>query len=210
MIIDNLPMTTRSKASIASGFILLLVTLGGLDSYLTGTLPPFGESDANGGTASAGTIGQTTSAPAGGVVKQSGPNVADVLLAQELTTSPSTDQSFLQQIVPPVDPVQTMVLLKDGDRVGLLSWVDSSDVQTYFLSLKEALHSSFSPDVRDLIDETQRREGRPTRNFLTFFDPGISPEERFVFVRVRERLYEMRFTDENKDTMFALMEALTN
>ena len=50
--------------------------------------------------------------------------------------------------------------------------------------------------------------GRPTRNLLTFLDPGLS-SERIVFVRVRERLYELHVAPGKDDVLFELVEALT-
>jgi len=77
-----------------------------------------------------------------------------------------------------------------------------------FLALKESLHGLFSPDMRDLLDENQAPEGKPPRNFLTFLDPAIS-EERLVFVRVRERLYEFHIAQAKEDAMYKLVETLT-
>jgi len=76
------------------------------------------------------------------------------------------------------------------------------------LALKEALHTTFSPEMRDLVDEVQTREGRPPRNLLTFLDPAIN-SERVVFIRVRERLYEFHIAPGRDDSIYDLIESLT-
>jgi len=99
--------------------------------------------------------------------------------------------------------------VKDGDRIGLIAWADSPQVKIYLLALKEALHSTFSPEMRDLVDEAQEREGKALRNLLTFLDPAIN-EERVVFIRIRERLYEFHVAEGKDAVVFDLIETLTN
>lgn len=142
-----------------------------------------------------------------GVAKAKGPNVQKILQRHSFTTSTTPEKIILSQIAPK-DQVNSFVLLKNGDRAGSIAWVSSPSVKRYYLMLKEALHGSFTPEVRDLLDETQRREGHPTRNLLTFTDPGLLPE-RAVFVRVRERLYEFHITEGSSKAIFNLIEDLT-
>jgi hypothetical protein len=104
--------------------------------------------------------------------------------------------------------VTTRVLLMDGDRAGLLAWIETPSVKQVFLVLKESLHILFTPEVRDLLDEVQTTPGKAPRNFLTFRDPGIS-EERLVFVRVRERLFEFHIAPLKEDAIYKLVEALS-
>jgi hypothetical protein len=150
-------------------------------------------------------------APVGGVRKVEGPDVGAVLGQLQFEAQAIGEPIFLSRIIPPEDgtTVTGAVLLKEGDRAGVLAWADSPKIKLYFLALKEALHESFTPAVRDLVDETQRREGKPTRNFLSFTDPGIS-EERIVFVRVRERLYEVHIAEGKDELMFGLIDALSD
>lgn len=145
-----------------------------------------------------------------GTPKMQGPNVLSILAAQEFETAePQKERSLTEQIIPAdVADIQTMILLKQGDRVGLMSWTESPQVKIYFLALKEALHSIFSPEMRDLVDEEQTREGRPPRNLLTFLDPAIN-SERVVFIRVRERLYEFHIAPGQDDSVYDLIESLT-
>jgi hypothetical protein len=75
--------------------------------------------------------------------------------------------------------------------------------------LKEALHESFSPQVQDLIDDVLSEEEGPERHMLTFLDPNLS-DERFVFIRLENRLYEFHITEGKDDSIFALIEELTH
>ncbi|MDD5026361.1 MAG: hypothetical protein PHH13_03215 [Candidatus Peribacteraceae bacterium] len=144
----------------------------------------------------------------GGVLKANGPDVDQTLAANQLTANPTDERSLLQGIVTDGTEVKTRVLMINGDRAGLISWVDSPKVKLYFLSLKEALSQSFSAEVRDLVDETQQPAGKPVRNLLSFSDPGIA-EERLAFMRVRERLYEFHITAGSDDAIFVLIDALS-
>ena len=143
-----------------------------------------------------------------GVRRSTGPDVLQEILDQGLTHTTTSEKTLLKKIVPSDLTVHSHAILADNDRAGSISWIDSTKVKIYFRALKEALHTSFSPSVSDLIDETQRVKGRPTMNLLTFFDAELSPE-RIVFVRVRQRLYELHVTEGNDDAIFALIDELT-
>lgn len=146
--------------------------------------------------------------PTDGVRKYAGPDVLAVLTQQQLEYK-AGEKMLLQKIIPEDEAtVHAQIIFKNGDRAGAIGWVDSPNVKRYFLSLKEALHATFTPAVQDLIDETQRREGKPPRNLLTFLDTGIL-DERIAFVRVRERLYELHITESEEDAIFELIEKLT-
>ena len=145
--------------------------------------------------------------PPVGIRPAQGPDVVQTIAAAQLTVGDTRETSIMSLLFPDTQ-ISTLVLLKDNDRIGLLSWTESPRVKVQFLGLKEALHGSFSPAIADLIDETQQREGHPTVNLLTFRDTGIS-EERLAFVRVRERLYEFHIAQGQEDTVFALIDALT-
>ena len=145
----------------------------------------------------------------GGVTKQTGPDVGEALASLGLEAKEGAERSILRRVIREDVTVQTSIVLKDGDRIGMISWTQSPLVKNYFLALKEALHTSFTPQMKDLVDETQRPEKKPVRNFLSFRDLGLSPE-RMVFVRVRDRLYEFRITEGAEERMFMLIEELTN
>jgi len=202
-------MTTRAKALSTGALLVVLAGLGTADylanGRITANLP---------GTGSGSTSSQIVENPTGtGSVSSSGPvakpagiDIAAELKAMGYETQDSTDLSMIAQVV--TGQPKTLVLLKNSDRVGSVTWIDSPQVKTYFISLKEGLLSAFSPNVKDLRDETLQNEGQPVRNILTFLDPALS-EERLVFVRVRERLHEFHIAAGKDTEMNTAIEALT-
>ncbi|MDD5469410.1 MAG: hypothetical protein PHO92_01260 [Candidatus Peribacteraceae bacterium] len=211
------------KLVFASGFTLVLIALSATDAVLTVKEHPFaalfqdrnetvgqqgGQNDPADTTPATGD--DTEPSTSGGTPKQEGANVGKILAEQKFEIEPLAESIFLAKIIPPEDGVKVTgaILLENGDRAGVLAWTDSPHVKLYFMALKEALHQSLSPAVKDLVDETQRQEGKPVRNFLSFLDTGIS-EERIVFVRVRERLYEMHIAPGKDERMFGLLDRVT-
>jgi len=190
------------------GFLLILIGVGAADALLT-DFRIFGEVEIPSAEESNGNTPRTIEFdPAESVIKAQGPNVLELLVAKKCTFAEVENESLLEMIIKDENPVHAYTLVHDGDRAGLVAWTESARVKVYFLALKEALHTSFSSNVSDLIDETKREPGKPTYNLLTFFDPAIS-EERLVFVRSRERLYELHIAEGNDDLMFELVEELT-
>lgn len=180
---------------IASAFTALLLALGTTDALLMGKRALLPSSPL------AADVG-------GGVTKNNGPEVVDAFASQSIEVAPPTQQSILERIVGTGKNVRSAVLLKGEDRIAFFSWMESPDVKTYFQALKDALHASFTPAVTDLRDEARVSSDRPVANFLTFRDTGIDPE-RLLFVRVRERLFEVHVTDGKEKEVDALMEALS-
>ena len=147
-------------------------------------------------------------APAGAVKKRGDINVLQTVTDLGFTTQDTREEALLSAVIQGEGAITKKTVLFKGDRAGLLVWVETPNVKQIFLVLKESLHSLFSAEVRDLLDENQSPPGKAPRNFLTFLDPGIS-EERIVFVRVRERLYEFRIAPSKADVMYKLIETLT-
>jgi len=212
-------MRMRNPTTLTVGLLTVLVALGTFDALLVENKklliqlqqpePPQEVAVvANSGSSSAA---QSSTAPAGGIRKIEEPNVLEILTVEQFNfADPARERSLLEQIIPSgVATVQAKVLVKDGDRIGLIAWADSPQVKIYLLALKEALHSTFSPEMRDLVDEVQEREGKALRNLLTFLDPAIN-EERVVFIRIRERLYEFHVAEGKDAVVFDLIETLTN
>jgi hypothetical protein len=85
----------------------------------------------------------------------------------------------------------------------------SADVKTIFTNLRKSLRISFSPDLKDVIDETQSEPGKPPRDVLSFLDPAIAPD-RLLFVRIRQRLYEFHVTAGSEKDVNELIDALTD
>lgn len=143
-----------------------------------------------------------------GVAPEDGPGIEDTLAVMQLTASQGREDSVLRDVLPQDWEVSSAVLLKNGDRIAYFAWTEGGQVKTYFSALKEALHGSFSEELRDLIDQTQEREGKPVRNILSFTDPKIF-EERMVFVRVRQHLFEFHVAPGKDAEVDQLIDALT-
>lgn len=142
-----------------------------------------------------------------GVTLSTGPDVPTIIASRQMVSQDTTETTLMGKVMTGT-PVTAKVLLVNGDRAGLIAWAESPSVKLFFMAIKEALQKSFSAEVTDLIDETQQQPGKPVRNLLTFRDPAFG-EERFAFVRVRDRLYEFHIAPGKDDAIFALIEALT-
>lgn len=198
-------MTHRTKLLTTLSLLVLLGALGAADYFLTdneyASLLPSDEELQP-------TTAKNEEEPASeGVAKQTGPDVRATIEEQNLTAVQSSDLTLLTQIVTD-EEVHSYALLRDGDRVGSVTWVESPGVKQLFIALKEALLPAFSSGLMNLKDTTLLEEGKPIRNLLTFMDPSIS-EEQMVFVRVRERLFEFQISSEQEDAMQPLIDALT-
>ncbi|MDD4628718.1 MAG: hypothetical protein PHE68_04990 [Candidatus Peribacteraceae bacterium] len=204
---------TMSKVFFAGILILCLAGLGAADAFFvekglpvsTATPPSTSSVPAVAGSSSMAASGTIV----GGVKKKTGADVLETVSSHGFTFENTDERTLIAGVVQNKESVQTRVLLKDGDRAGLLSWIETPLVKEYFSTLKESLHPLFSPEIKDLLDEIQRNPGKPPRNFLTFLDPGIS-EERLVFVRVRDRLFEFHIATGKEEAMYQLVETLTN
>jgi hypothetical protein len=191
-------MSRTAKLITAIGFTAILLGLGVADAMLTGPeiLIPREE--------------ETTGSDrgTGGVMKQNGPDILATLSGAELDVQDTNELSLLSRALPAGTAIIAKTLLKGNDRLAYVAWTQSPDVKIYFIALKDALQKSFTPQVRDLSDRTEVRDAKPTRNILTFVDPGFNPE-RYVFLRVRERLYEFHVAEGRDAEVFALVDLLS-
>lgn len=142
-----------------------------------------------------------------GVKPERSPDVTIVLNDAKVTMQETGEKSLLARIVPETVPIHTSVLIGENDRLALFSYVESPDVRAYFFGLKDALQASFSAQVKDLIDITETPEGHPTRNTLSFLDPALS-EEKLLFLRVRNRLYEFHIANGKEGAVQTLVTKL--
>ncbi len=198
-------MSTRLKIIVTLVLLLLLGGLGAADYFLSGdeyAAKLIENPDASSASSSESYI------PTVGTQKQSGPDVLNVITAAGYTTQKSEELSFLAQIAGSGASVSSAIILKNDDRAGSVTWTDSRNVKNQFIALKEALLGAFSSRVSDLRDETKVETDSPVRNILSFSDPALS-EERLVFVRVRERLYEFHLAKGKEDMMIGLIEEIT-
>lgn len=188
-------MSTGAKVSVT---LVLLLVLGGLaaaDAMFTG----------DDITASIPGMQQTSNA--GGVAKRSGKPVKDVIRSMDLDTEASNEPTILAAVVKDKAKIESLTILKNNDRIGSITWVESPQVKTFFIALKESLVTAFG-DVQDLRDVTLQEPGKPVRNTLSFSDASLG-EEPFAFVRVRERLFEFHIMKGKEADMAALLDAVT-
>ncbi len=182
-------MTATRKLLLTLGLIVILLSLGAADALLTR---------------------DTLRVPTdGGIAKMKGADILAVAGAQGFTPVYSTEDFLLAKILPAEAQVSSRVLLLNNDRVTALAWIESPDVQTIFTALRQRLRPSFSPQLQDLIDETQSEPGKPPRDILSFRDPAIH-SDRLLFARVRDRLFEFHVTDGKEAQVNGLLDALTN
>ncbi len=196
-------MQKIARALASVGFLAVLVLLGFADYAFTKdriVLP-----DTRGVTAQTASFAAGSS---GTVGVQQGTDVETATRTMGFDMQDAQEDNVLKEIIPSDRRVETKVLLKDGDRVAFIAWTQSPDVKTYFSALKEALQASFSPAMHDLIDRTDEREEKPPRNVLAFTDPGLL-EEKMIFVRVRQRLFELHVAPGKDTEVERLIDALT-
>lgn len=161
----------------------------------------------NSGTSSSRSTGSRIVKKGTSIRKNSGVDVQALLVSLQLVAEPTNETSLLTLITRNTQ-VQTVVLLQNNDRAALLSWTLSDDVKTMFSSLKTALQERFSPKLTHLIDETRTPPDGPPVDVLSFNDPAISPE-KVLFLRVRNRLYELHIAEKAKDSIHLLVAALS-
>lgn len=193
-------MPFPKKLFTTLGFLCVLLVLGTTDALLTGGI--------NAMPASKRTEQETPDTPGTGVAGRRGAAVLDILSAMSIVTETTNEESILEQIVPDAGKVEKRVILHQNDRLGFFAWTETADVKIYLSALKDALRTSFSSQMRDLVDEVQEREGKPVRDVLSFKDPAIH-EERVLFVRVRQRLFEFHMPDGAEVQIQEVMDALT-
>ncbi len=184
-------MSSIRKTIITAGFILILLMLGTTDALLTRN-----------------TIRMPGSGIDDGIAKMPEPAVFPILQEQGFAVANTTEPELLQRAIPVTLPLTSQVLLLDNDRVATIAWVETPEVKNIFTLLRRQLRASFTAELRDLIDETQTEPGKPPRDVVSFFDPGMNAS-RLVFVRVRQRLYELHVTPGKEAEMDRLVNALS-
>lgn len=189
-------MTKTSQSLLAVGYLAILAGLGISDAMLTAgmTIYPHDVYKVQ--------VVET------GVSRQRDPDVFGALQALQITTSPTEQRSLLSRIVPEQVPLTSRVLFQNNEGIGFFAYVQSADVRAYFTALKDALHQSFSKDVRDLVDTMEAPTDHPVRNILSFVDPALS-DDKIILVRVRERLYEFHVPLEKEPIILSLIDKLT-
>ncbi len=168
-------MSLDEKIIASAMYLVVLIGIGSADAFYTADSIKY--------------PAQRNVSPATGVSPIAEKDVFGILTQRNITTTTPSEESLIRRITPATEEVTTRVLLQSDDRVALFSYVESAKVKEYFNALKVAVNASFSPDLQGLVDETATPEAGPTYNILSFTDPAIS-EEKMIFLRVRQRLYE--------------------
>ncbi|OGJ62420.1 hypothetical protein A3D12_01375 [Candidatus Peribacteria bacterium RIFCSPHIGHO2_02_FULL_55_24] len=134
--------------------------------------------------------------------------VQDIIAQMQFTTQESAEDTLLKQIATNDVPTNTLVLLAENDRSGLLSWIKSPDAHLYFSALKEALSASFSPELHDLRDDREELPKNRTREILSFRDPALSAEQ-ITIILSGNTIYEFHISPGKEERISPLIEALT-
>lgn len=185
----------RRSLLIGTGFTLLFVLIGVLDSTLLHPLP----------LPASVPIAQQQETRDAGKGRQ---RVLDIVTALQFTTQESSEDTLLRQLAADETAVHALVLLAENDRSALLAWTESPDAGTYFSALKEALSASFSTDLKDLRDDRELLPGGRSRDILSFHDKALSAE-RITIVHAENALYEFHIAYGQEERIGALIEALT-
>jgi hypothetical protein len=186
-------MSSRLKAITASAYILFLVGLGITDATFTSGLTIYPRN-----------AYQVTKVETG-IARKQEPDVFAILQTLNIETAVTKKEAMLSRIVPSQLPLTIRVLLQNDEGLGLFAYTESPDVRAFFTALKDALHQSFSKDVRDVVDVVEAPEGRPVRNVLSFVDPSLS-SDKIILLRVRSRLYEFHVPEAKEPVIRALIE----
>lgn len=141
------------------------------------------------------------------VAKKTGPDIPALLAELNLDARLLRESNLLEQVTPVGLAIEYRTLFEDG-RLGSIAWIDGAQAKRSFTDLKQKLLQTFSGQLRELVDETTQAPDGPVVNRLSFIDPAISAD-RFIFLRVRERLYEIHVTPRREASLAGLLKALT-
>lgn len=195
-------MRLWARILTAMGFVTVLAGLGVADAMWTSdkfVLPS--QMQAN-------PLPTENASSAGTVSKRSGASLEEIFQDLNITATDTDQDSLLSRIVGNTASVHTQVLLKDNDRILLFSWVENPNVKEEFQAIKDTLHDAFSPNVSNLKDVTETPSDGPPRNILSFKDPAIN-DERIIFLRIRQRLYELHVADGKDADAESLLSSLS-
>ena len=124
----------------------------------------------------------------------------------ELLPVSATEQSFLQLVLPAEEraALRSAVLLRDGERVAALYFIQSPNAEKFSFAIKERAFDLFSSQMTNLIDERVAREGYQAFDVFAFMDPVLG-EDRFLFARIGESLYEFHVAAEKESVVQGLI-----
>jgi hypothetical protein len=139
--------------------------------------------------------------------KKSSVDVATTLASLQFTSTATSERGLLQGSAGSVE-IHTSVLLLQNDRAAYFAWIENDDAKTILQKLKQTVQDQFSPQLKDLIDETLIPADGPPVDVLSFLDPAISAE-KVIIIRVRNRLYEFHVAVGSEGVVSQLIAALS-
>jgi len=140
--------------------------------------------------------------------KKSGPDPSAIFQSMDLTPEETNEKSLIGLAAAGLAEAESVVLLRDNDRAFFFSHIQSGNVKKILGALKLALQEEFSADLKDLVDETRTPDDGPPVDYLSFLDPAIS-SERIVFLRVRDRLFELHIAENGQSMIDDLLADLS-
>lgn len=119
------------------------------------------------------------------------------------------EQSFLAKVLPESHKhiLRSIVLLQGEERVAAIYWYRSSSSDSHLHTVKSWMYELFSGEMTNLVDETLTREELAPITVLAFTDPSMS-EERFLFAKIRDHLYEFHFQQQREPLIHGLLQEL--
>ncbi|MEQ1849765.1 MAG: hypothetical protein ABL890_04205 [Candidatus Peribacteraceae bacterium] len=140
--------------------------------------------------------------------KTSGVQIDSVFQSLQLIEKETNEQSLIEQAAGAGASVKKVVLLRNNDRAYFFAMIQGATVKKTFATLKQQLQELFSANLKELKDQTITSETGPPVDMLSFIDPAIS-KEPLLFLRVRDRLYELRVAGNGQELLDALVRELS-
>lgn len=117
-----------------------------------------------------------------------------------------SEQSYFERLLPSDKNhlIRSIVILRDHDRIAASYWYQNPKVIQHMEAITEYFFYQFSKEMTDLVDEAVIKEGYAEIDVLAFTDPTLL-EERIVFARIRNQLYEFHVTEEKEGWVQGLL-----
>lgn len=201
----------RSTLAIGGALLLIGVGLAGAD-YVFKEKNQSVPEPANGESTTSSEGSTTGSAPniikkGSSTQKNSGADIDQVFRSLQLIPEETSEVSLIGRAAGTSAEAVSHVLIHNNDRAFFFSMIEGSQVKRILAALKQDLQDQFSADLRELKDLTLTSTDGPPVDMLSFIDPKISPEP-LLFLRVRDRLYELHIAERGQALLEPLVQAL--
>jgi|GEM_PF-6544618 len=204
----------RSTLAAGSLLVLVAVVLAGADYVLKErTITSAEQTNPNEQATSSSSAMVASSAPT--IVKKgnstskiAGADLGAVFSTLQLIPKETSEKSLIALASAGLAESESNVLLRNNDRAFFFSVITGSSVKKVMAALKQALQEQFSANLTDLRDETITSPTGPPVDLLSFTDPNIS-KEPLLFLRVRDKLYELHIAENGKELLEPLVRELS-